>query len=125
MERVFVIIASILGFLAVGLGAFGAHALRGHFDQFPNLKATYETAVAYHFYHTLALLAVAWAVHRWPSGLMTWAGYLLIIGIIIFSGSLYLLVATNVSRLGAITPIGGVALLAGWACFALGVWRVS
>ena len=123
MEKTFIIVGSLLGALAVASGAFGAHALRGYFSSFPELKATYETAVAYHFYHALALLAVAWAVSRWPGGLVVWAGYLFIIGMVFFSGSLYLLVLTNTRWLGAITPIGGVAFVVGWVCLALGVWR--
>ncbi len=123
MDRIFVTLGASLGFLAVATGAFGAHALSDYFANFPDLKPTYQTAVTYHFYHALAILAVAWATTRWPSRLIIWAGYLLAIGVLVFSGSLYLLVLTNTRWLGAITPIGGVAFLAGWLCLGLGAWR--
>lgn len=123
MVRIFTIFGATLGFLAVALGAFGAHALKAHFSAYPNLEATFETAVKYHFYHALAILFVAWASTQWSGPLVTWAGYLLLIGILIFSGSLYLLVLTNTPWLGAITPIGGVAMLAGWLCLVLAAWR--
>jgi len=123
MDRLFIILGAGLNLLAVAIGAFGAHALQTHFATFPDLEATYETAVDYHFYHALAILAVAWAAGKWPGRLVIWAGYLFTAGVIIFSGSLYLLALTNIGWLGAITPIGGVAFIAGWACLALGIWR--
>lgn len=123
MDKLFIILGSSLGFIAVAMGAFGAHALRTHFEQFPDLQATYQTAVEYNFYHALALVAAAWAVSKWPGGLITWSGYLFAIGVVVFSGSLYILALTGIRWLGAITPIGGVAFLAGWICLALGVWR--
>ena len=116
MERTFVMIGSALMFLGVGAGAFGAHALSAYFERFPSLAGTYDTAVRYHVFHALALFAVAWFSTQTQSTLTTWSGWLIFVGVLIFSGSLYLLVATNVRWLGAITPIGGVAFLAGWAC---------
>ncbi|MEM7034247.1 MAG: DUF423 domain-containing protein, partial [Chloroflexota bacterium] len=95
MDRIFTIIGAIYGLLAVGTGAFGAHALKAHFAAFPGLEATFETAVRYHFYHALGLLFIAWASTQWPSTWIHWAGYLFAIGILIFSGSLYILVLTN------------------------------
>jgi len=104
MERIFLMIASLLGALAVALGAFGAHALSSRLTE--RLLANYETGVRYHFYHTLALIAVALILSRWPeSNLATTAGWLFIIGIAIFSGSLYILALTGITKLGAITPI--------------------
>lgn len=124
MERLFFSIASLLGGVAVALGAFGAHAMRGRVAE--NLLANYETGVRYHFYHALALFAVVIAIQRWPtSSLPTIAGWLFIVGIAIFSGSLYIMAFTGLRWLGAITPIGGVALIAGWICLMLVAWRSS
>jgi uncharacterized membrane protein YgdD (TMEM256/DUF423 family) len=115
------VLASVFGGLAVALGAFGAHALGDRLG--PDAMQTYETAVRYQFYHALALAAVAFAVFRWPgTNLAGIAGWLFVAGIVIFSGSLYGLVLTNTRWLGAITPIGGVALIAGWVCLALAAW---
>lgn len=122
MERIFLLWAAIFGGLGVALGAFGAHALSERLT--PNLLQTYETAVRYHFYHALALIAVVYAIGRWPqSPLPVAAGWLFVLGVLIFSGSLYLLAFTGIRWLGAITPIGGVALIAGWACLAVAAWR--
>lgn len=123
MSKIFIILGAAFMMLGVGAGAFGAHGLRSYFEQYPNLEATYETAVRYHVYHALALFAAAWLADKWPMSLTTWAGYLFVAGIIIFSGSLYLLVLTRQSWLGAITPLGGVAFIAGWACLLLVAWR--
>ena len=117
MDRVFFAVGSFLAFLAVAAGAFGAHALRARVS--PDLLATFEVGARYHMYHALALLAVAWTSTRWPGTLVTVSGWLFVLGILIFSGSLYLLSLTGIRWLGAITPIGGVAFLAGWVCLAL------
>ena len=122
MDRLFVVIMGISGAIAVGLGAFGAHGLEGRLTE--DLLATYQTAVSYQLYHTLALIAVVLAIGRWPdSKLPTISGWLFVGGIVVFSGSLYLLVITGISWLGAITPIGGVAFIAGWLLLAVGAWR--
>ncbi len=123
MERLFVLLGSILMFIGVGAGAFGAHGLSGYFAQYPHLEGTYETAVRYQIYHALALFAAAWIASKWPGPLTTWAGYLFLAGIILFSGSLYLLVFTRINWLGAITPLGGVAFLGGWLLLFLAAWR--
>ena len=123
MDKVFTIIGSALMMLGVGAGAFGAHGLSSYFERFPNLEGTFETAVHYHIYHAIGILFLAWAVTKWPGTLTSWAGYLLFAGILIFSGSLYLLVLTRQSWLGAITPIGGVAFISGWACLLIAAWR--
>lgn len=112
MERTFFALGCFFAFLAVAFGAFGAHALQGRFG--PGLAEVYETGVRYHFYHALALLAVAYAVARWPGSMAPLAGWLFVAGIILFSGSLYLLAVTGVRILGAITPLGGLCFLAGW-----------
>src|SRR3954471_2222527 len=122
MEKTFLLLAGILGALAVALGAFGAHALEGRLSE--ALLNTYEVGVRYHFYHVLALLGVVAVINRWPdSGVAVAAGWLFVIGIVIFSGSLYLLAFTGVRWLGAITPIGGVAFIAGWLCLAWAAFR--
>lgn len=123
MSKMFVIFGAAFMLLGVGAGAFGAHGLSSYFERYPNLAATYETAVRYHIYHALGLFAAAWLADKWPAALTTWAGYLFLAGILIFSGSLYLLVFTRQSWLGAITPIGGVAFIAGWGCLLLAAWR--
>ncbi len=121
MDRLFVIAGAISGFLGVAAGAFGAHALR---DRLPaDLLAIFETGVRYQMYHALALLGAAWAATRWPGGFATASGWLFIAGTLIFSGSLYLLSLTGMRWLGAITPLGGVAFLAGWLCLFLAAWR--
>jgi uncharacterized membrane protein YgdD (TMEM256/DUF423 family) len=122
MDRTFFIVASILGGLAVALGAFGAHALRDHLT--PESLDTFRTGVTYQMYHALALLAVAAAISRLPqTSLLTVAGWLFIAGTILFSGSLYVLTITGVRWLGAVTPLGGVAYIAGWSCLALAFLR--
>ena len=119
MERGVSAIGSILAGLGVALGAFGAHALKAKLG--PELLDTFETGVRYQMYHGLGLLALAWAIDRWPERRVTPAAILLVAGTVVFSGSLYLLVLTGVGCLGAITPFGGVALIAGWALVA---WRL-
>jgi len=123
MERYFAIAGALLGLLSVGLGAFGAHSLRSHFDTHPDLERIFRTACEYQMFHALALLGVAWAVGRWPGPLLHWSGYLFVAGTIIFSGSLYVLSTSTVKGWGAVTPIGGVALMAGWLCLACGLWK--
>lgn len=122
-------IGAVLGALAVLLGAFGAHALKDRLT--PQDLAIFETAVRYQFYHALALLTVV-PVERWASGQgqsggnrwAGWAGWALLAGIVLFSGSLYLLVATGVRRLGMITPLGGVSFIAGWLMLAVAARRL-
>jgi len=123
MDRVFFGLGSILALLAVGAGAFGAHALRSRLS--PDMLATFEVANRYHMYHALGLLAVAWAGTRWPGGTVTAAGWLFLAGAVLFSGSLYLLSLTGQRWLGAITPLGGLAFLAGWAMLALAAWKTD
>ncbi len=108
-----------LAFLAVAFGAFGAHALRSRVE--PDLLPTFETGVRYHMYHALALLACAWAYDRWGSPQIAWTAWLFVAGIVLFSGSLYLLTLTGQRWWGAVTPLGGVAFLAGWVCLVWGL----
>ncbi|HSB25627.1 MAG TPA: DUF423 domain-containing protein [Burkholderiaceae bacterium] len=121
MDRVFFSVGCAFGFLGVALGAFAAHALKARLA--PELLATFETGVRYQLIHALALLAVAWAHSRWPGRVLTSGGWLFVAGTLLFSGSLYALSLTGVRGLGAITPFGGVAFLAGWLCLAWAPWR--
>jgi uncharacterized membrane protein YgdD (TMEM256/DUF423 family) len=119
--KLFLIAGAILGGLAVAFGAFGAHTLAGRVT--PERLQVFETGVRYQMYHALALFAVAWLGLQYPQGNFLPAGYLFLAGILIFSGSLYLLVLTDTGWLGAITPIGGVAFLAGWGWLVVNVVR--
>jgi uncharacterized membrane protein YgdD (TMEM256/DUF423 family) len=121
MDRLFLTLGAVSAFVAVAAGAFGAHGLRARLA--PDLLAVFETAARYQMYHALALLAVAWVAARWPGPLPQWAGWLFVVGTVLFSGSLYALALTSVRWLGAITPLGGVAFLAGWLCLALAARR--
>jgi uncharacterized membrane protein YgdD (TMEM256/DUF423 family) len=123
MTRTFATLACLLAFLAVAAGAFGAHALRARLT--PELLAVWETAARYEVYHALALLGVAWALDRWPGRPAVIAGWLFIVGIVLFSGSLYVLSISGVRWLGAITPLGGLAFLAGWVFLAMHLWKHS
>jgi uncharacterized membrane protein YgdD (TMEM256/DUF423 family) len=107
--------------LAVALGAFGAHGLKPRIT--PELMEVFETGVRYHMYHALALLSVGWGAMRWPGNWVQVAGWSFTFGIVVFSGSLYLLAMTGLGWLGAITPIGGVAFLIGWAALAISALR--
>lgn len=113
--------AAAAGFLGVALGAFGAHALRARSS--PEMLAVFETGVRYQMYHAFAMFAAAWALARWPRRVFGVAGCLFLAGIVVFSGSLYALALTGTRWLGAITPVGGVAFLAGWLCLAWGAWN--
>ncbi len=119
MDRRIFAVGSILAGLGVVFGAFGAHALKASLS--PEMLATFETGVRYQMYHALGLLALAWAISRWPERRLVPAAWLLLAGTVVFSGSLYLLVLTGARWFGAITPFGGVALIAGWALVA---WRL-
>lgn len=117
MDRLFFRLGAVSGFIAVAAGAFGAHALRVRLT--PDHLAVFETAARYQMYHSLGLLAVGWAVTRRPGRLVEWAGWLFVVGTVLFSGSLYALSLTGTRWLGAITPFGGAAFLGGWLCLAL------
>ncbi|TFG51979.1 MAG: DUF423 domain-containing protein [Gemmatimonadales bacterium] len=123
MHRLFTILGAGSAFIAVAAGAFGAHLLKGRLSA--EALVTFETAAKYQMYHALALLAVAWAVTKWPGALTHWAGWLFVIGTVLFSGSLYALALSGTRWLGAITPFGGVAFLAGWICLGLAAIRTG
>jgi len=121
MDRIFFAIGGLSGFMGVALGAFAAHALKSRLDA--DLLATFEVGVRYQMYHALALLAVGWAQTRWPGPVLDASGWLFVAGTVIFSGSLYALSLSGLRWLGAITPVGRIALLAGWLCLAWAVWK--
>ena len=122
MLRGFLMLAAFFGFTGVALGAFAAHGLKNRLT--PEYLAIFHTGVLYQLVHTLALLGVALLASQMPGRLITWAGASFAIGILLFSGSLYLLTMTGISKLGIITPFGGLAFLIGWLCLGLAAWRL-
>jgi len=120
MERAWTVVGALSAFISVAAGAFGAHLLRPRLS--PELLAVFETAARYQMYHALGLIAVAFALSRWPSPAMRAAGWLFIAGTLLFSGSLYALSLTGTRWLGAITPLGGLCFLAGWLALAGAAW---
>ncbi len=116
-DRLFALAGAGLAFLAVALGAFAAHALSGSLA--PDDLVTFQTAVRYQMHHALALLFVSWAAVRWPGALTRASGWFFIVGIVFFSGSLFVLAFGGPSWMGAVAPFGGLCLLAGWAVLAL------
>ena len=123
MAKLFITIGSLSGMLAVIFGAFGAHALKSRLDDYA--MGVFETAVQYHFYHSLALLAVGVVALTQPQTIMLKSsGWLFLIGILVFSGSLYILSISGLRWLGAITPLGGLAFIGGWACLAATGWKL-
>lgn len=122
MFRVFVAIGGINAILAVALGAFGAHGLEGSLSS--DMMEVFETGVKYHFYHALGLIAVGLvATHLPDSSLLTISGWLMLAGIVLFSGSLYALSTTGIGWLGAVTPIGGVCFIAAWVLLVIAVLK--
>lgn len=114
-------VAGALIALATVLGAFGAHALHAHLSQ--DRLQVYETAVRYHFMHALGLLAIGVLLRSTDGGLLRWSALLVLAGIVLFSGSLYLLTFGAPRLIGIVTPVGGLALIAGWIAFAAAVLR--
>lgn len=121
MSRPLGILGGVFGGLAVMAGAFGAHGLRGRLS--PDLLSVFETGARYQMYHALALIAVALLLERRPSGPLRASGWCFAGGTVVFSGSLYLLALTGTGWWGAVTPLGGVALIVGWGLLAYGLWR--
>lgn len=120
MLKIFLFLGSVSGFLAVALGAFGAHVLKGKIP--PEMFAVYQTAVQYHFYHTAGLFIVAFAANILGDFLLIrLAGWMMVAGIVLFSGSLYVLSLSGIKLFGSITPVGGLEFLAAWALLALSV----
>lgn len=124
MQKQFIIAGSLLALLAVALGAFGAHGLEDRLDE--NMLGIFETGVRYHMYHALGLLLIAALAPRFPQArALLWAGRLLILGTVVFSGSLYVLSMTGITKLGMITPIGGVLFIVGWFLVARTAWKMK
>ena len=121
MSRIFFSLGAGFAFLGVMLGAFGAHALRGKLE--PRMVEVFETGVRYQMYHAFALLITSWAISQWPGGLTQAAGWFFLAGILIFSGSLYVLTLTDNRSLGLVTPLGGVMFLAGWLALVVSALR--
>jgi len=121
MSKTILMIATLLMALAVAIGAFGAHGLKSHLSD--EMMQIYKTGVEYHFYHALGLLLVGVLSLNMPSGLLNWSAILLTAGIILFSGSLYVLSITGMTWLGAITPLGGLSFIAGWILLFVAVWK--
>ncbi|TKJ66661.1 DUF423 domain-containing protein [Pseudomonas viridiflava] len=123
MLRSFLMLAAFFGFTGVALGAFAAHGLKGRLTA--EYLTIFQTGVLYQLVHALALLGVAVLAAQLPGRLVTWAGISFAIGILLFSGSLYALTLSGISKLGIITPFGGLAFLFGWATLGLAAWRLS
>jgi len=121
VERVLFGLGAASAFISVAAGAFGAHGLRARLA--PDLLAAFETGARYQMYHALGLIAAAFALSRWPGPWPVRAGWLFVAGTVLFSGSLYTLALTGIRWLGAVTPFGGVAFLAGWVCLLLAARR--
>jgi uncharacterized membrane protein YgdD (TMEM256/DUF423 family) len=126
MQRFLLLACAINGFLAVLLGAFGAHGLQTRLANLPDAARRlgwWQTASTYHLAHALALglLACCWA--QAPNGWMRFAGIAMLVGILLFSGSLYLMTLTGMTRLGAVTPLGGLGFLLGWVALGVAIWR--
>ena len=121
MDRVFFAIGAVSAFIGVAAGAFGAHGLKSRLSA--EMLSVFEVGVRYQMYHAFALIVTAWAQTRWPSTLVTASGWFFVIGTVLFSGSLYLLSLSGLRWLGAITPLGGLAFLAGWLCLAWILWK--
>ncbi|MBD9413817.1 DUF423 domain-containing protein [Pseudomonas sp. PDM16] len=121
MLRVFLLLAAVAGFTGVALGAFAAHGLKGQLSA--EYLAVFQTGVHYQLVHALALFGVALLAERLPRRLVTAAGSLFVVGILLFSGSLYALTLSSLGKLGMITPLGGVCFLAGWLCLGLAASR--
>lgn len=121
IARTFLIVGALSAFCGVALGAFAAHALKQKLS--PEMFSVFEVGVRYHMYHALALFAVAWASVNFPSANIAPAGWLFFVGILLFSGSLYLLSITDIRWLGMITPFGGLCFLGGWLWLTIGIWR--
>ncbi len=123
MARLLLVLAALGGFTGVALGAFAAHGLKARLS--PEYLAVFQTGTHYQLIHSLALLAVALLILHTPDRLLRASGTLFGFGILLFSGSLYLLTLTGVTALGMLTPFGGLAFLGGWLCLGVAAWRMG
>ena len=121
MHRTFLLLGAFSGAIAVAAGAFGAHGLKSRLS--PEYLAVFETGARYQMFHALALVGAAWTSERFPGAAANAAGWLFLAGTVLFSGSLYALTLSGVRALGAITPFGGVAFIAGWLALAWAALR--
>ena len=121
MSKTILMTAALLMALVVAIGAFGAHGLKSHLSE--EMIQIYKTGVEYHFYHALGLLLVGVLSLSIPSGWLNWSAILLTAGIILFSGSLYVLAVTGIKWMGAVTPVGGLSFIAGWVFLFVAVWK--
>ncbi|MBI4429209.1 MAG: DUF423 domain-containing protein [Ignavibacteriales bacterium] len=122
-SKTFFLLGSAGGLLAVVLGAFGAHSLKSQIS--PEMLSAFETGIRYQMYHSLALFVVGYALGIYARRQFAIAGWLFVAGIVLFSGSLYALALTNMKWIGPVTPIGGLAFLAGWLVMGYGFWKVQ
>jgi uncharacterized membrane protein YgdD (TMEM256/DUF423 family) len=122
MQKIIVIVGACMGALGVGLGAFGAHAFKSILEANQRID-TFETAVKYHFIHVLAILITALLMDKYSEKMLSYSAYGFIGGIILFSGALYALSLTGNTKWGAVAPIGGLALIAGWILMIIAAWR--
>jgi len=124
MSKLFILLGSLNAMLVVGLGAFGAHGLKSRLTE--DMMSVYQTGVQYHFYHALGLVLIGIiAFHLPASTLLKWSGWTMFAGIVLFSGSLYLLAITQTRWLGMITPIGGLAFIVSWLLLAIAVMDIK
>ena len=123
MTSTWFVIGALFAGIGVVLGAFGAHGLRDKLSV--EMLVVFETGVRYQLLHAITLLMVSWASSRWPVPGVNWAGWLFVAGILIFSGSLYVLAISGIRWLGAVTPLGGLCLILGWGILAVSVFRAS
>ncbi len=122
MSKIFLILGSLIGAISVVIGAFGAHSLKAYLGNMGRLD-TFETAVKYQFYHAFALILIGIIMQKADNQNFTISGWLFIVGIVIFSVSLYILCLTGIRWMGAITPFGGLAMIGGWLFMAWGIWK--
>lgn len=123
MPRLWIILGAVNAFVAVAAGAFAAHGLRAKLE--PRMLEVFETGARYQMYHALALLVVGWLASQSSSAVTTAAGWCFLAGIVLFSGSLYALTTTGLTKLGAITPLGGTLFLVGWALVIVAATRLN
>lgn len=121
LHKGLLVVGALLGFIGVALGAFGAHALKDKMA--PHLLNILEIGVRYQLFHALLIVVLSGLASVFNPQWMAGAGWLIVLGVVLFSGSLYLLALTGIKQWGAVTPVGGVTLLAGWICIVVGAWK--